>query len=57
MISAMKKLLESFMKKTCRRQVKKNLGLNKQSREKVIEFTSKEMANSFNSPINIKNIA
>ena len=45
------------MKKTCRRQVKKNLGLNKQSREKVIEFTSKEMANPFNSSINIKNIA
>ena len=45
------------MKKTCRRQVKKNLGLNKQLREKIIEFASKEMANSFNSSINKKNIA
>ena len=40
MISMMKKLLEHFMKKNCKRLVKKNLELKKQLKEKVINFMS-----------------
>ena len=40
----MKKLLEHFMKKNCKRLVKKNLELKKQLKEKVINFMSNRKA-------------
>ena len=35
-----KKLLEHFMKKYCKRRVKKNLELKKYSKEKVMKYMS-----------------
>ena len=40
MISMVKKLLEYFMKKNCKRLIKKNLGLKRWLKEKVINYMS-----------------
>ena len=40
MILMVKKLLEHFMKKNCKRLIKKNLELEKELKEKVINYMS-----------------
>ena len=40
MISMVKKLLEYFMKKNCKRLIKKNLGLKRWLKEKEINYMS-----------------
>ena len=52
-----KKLLEVFMNKNCKKLVKKNLEQEKYSKEKVINYVKwKGYDNRFNSSINKKDL-
>ena len=58
MISMVKKLLEHFMKMNYKKQINKDLGQKKSSKEKEINYISngKDMISLFNSWIDKKNL-